>query len=212
MKTSRNEFAERIKSLRKSYGLTQQQLADIIGVRKTTICNYESGYARPTLKTLGLITKFFNVPSSFLLDDDIASRKLSQILPGTIIPYYEPNNIEGLITKEISNMDNHVILPLKIRDGEKNLMATSAPDNALNKLNIKKDSLIIIQRTTDIKDGDVIAAIKGGKLIIRKYSNSLGKPCLTMESTKTPKAFSTEEIPDEGFFVLGIITKTLMDI
>ena len=41
-------IAKKLKELRESRGLSQEQLAKIIGVDRTTIVKYETGASRPT--------------------------------------------------------------------------------------------------------------------------------------------------------------------
>ncbi len=212
MNEERKIFARKIKQLRKTYKLTQEKMANLLDVRKTTICNYETGYAQPTLKTLSAIVKFFNVTYSDLLEKSEIDKKLGQILPSIIVPFYTCDNIEGLMANEKSYMDSHMIIPIKPNYQYGNLMSTTAPDNALDKCNIKKGAVIIIERTRCINDGKLIAAIKNGVLIIRKFHADQNGPYLTSESTKVPKALSTEKIPEESFEILGIITKTVLDI
>ena len=45
-------FKENLKKIRKEKNLTQQQLADLLHVTKTTIANYEQGIKEPKLKTI----------------------------------------------------------------------------------------------------------------------------------------------------------------
>ena len=64
-------FSERIKNLRAEHKLTQQELADMLGISRRNIQSYESGtYPRdPTL--YNLIGKTFNVdPASLIADED----------------------------------------------------------------------------------------------------------------------------------------------
>lgn len=58
--------AERIKKLRESRGLSQEQLAKIIGVDRTTIVKYETGASRPT-RYLKKIAHYFDVTTDYLL-------------------------------------------------------------------------------------------------------------------------------------------------
>ena len=45
-------FGRRLHEIRKSRGLTQQELADKVGLTKTSICCYENGTRTPTMDTL----------------------------------------------------------------------------------------------------------------------------------------------------------------
>lgn len=63
----RNEFAERLKKSRKTAGLTQRQLADMIQVSPTGFAQYEQGRNDPSLLTLRRISKVLKVSSDELL-------------------------------------------------------------------------------------------------------------------------------------------------
>lgn len=57
---------ERIKKLRKTLDLTQQEFADRIGVKRNTIANYEIGRNEPIDSVLALIVREFNVNEKWL--------------------------------------------------------------------------------------------------------------------------------------------------
>lgn len=61
------EFNDRLKELRKNKNLTQQELADKIGVNRMTYRNYESGANEPKFRTLLELAKIFNVTTDYLL-------------------------------------------------------------------------------------------------------------------------------------------------
>lgn len=63
-------FGERIKKLRKSYGLTQVGLADKLGVTKQAVSNWENNNILPSIDMLTRIAAFFSVSSDFLLELD----------------------------------------------------------------------------------------------------------------------------------------------
>jgi transcriptional regulator with XRE-family HTH domain len=54
-------FPARLSSLRKNLGLTQQALADGVGVHVNQIKRYEAGNAQPTLETLVSLAKCLHV-------------------------------------------------------------------------------------------------------------------------------------------------------
>lgn len=57
----KSEIATKIKNLRKGRKLTQQELADNIGLNRCTIGNYETGRRTPHLSELTLIADYFGV-------------------------------------------------------------------------------------------------------------------------------------------------------
>lgn len=60
-------FAKRLKQLRKKRKFSMQEIADTVGVAKSTYAGYESGYRQPTLETIQLISKKLNTTADYLL-------------------------------------------------------------------------------------------------------------------------------------------------
>ena len=56
-----NSFPSKLKSLRTAYGYTQQQVADMLGVSRTTYINYETGKKSPYLNNLYKLSDIFKV-------------------------------------------------------------------------------------------------------------------------------------------------------
>lgn len=59
-------FAERIWELRLERGLTQEELGEIIGVKRFSIYSYEKGRACPEMKGLVALAEFFDVSIDYL--------------------------------------------------------------------------------------------------------------------------------------------------
>lgn len=62
-----NKFSQVIKNLRKEKGLTQQELANIVGITATGVSYWESGNAVPNTETLNKLANYFGVTVNFLL-------------------------------------------------------------------------------------------------------------------------------------------------
>ncbi len=61
-------FGERLKMLRKGQKLTQQELANRLGVAKSVVSYYESGDRFPSYDVLIKIARTFHVTTDYLLD------------------------------------------------------------------------------------------------------------------------------------------------
>ena len=61
-------FGDKLKALRNSQKLTQQQLADRIGVAKSVVSYYESGDRYPSYDVLVRIAHVFHTSTDYLLD------------------------------------------------------------------------------------------------------------------------------------------------
>lgn len=68
-----------LKVIREQNGLTQQQVADVLGISRSAYCGYETGRRSPDIDTLEQLIKFYNMPvdvffqkimSEYLYDDE----------------------------------------------------------------------------------------------------------------------------------------------
>ena len=63
-------FSRRLTKIRKDKKLTQQQMADTIGIHVSQIKRYESGDTQPSLEVLRKIALALNISADLLLFDD----------------------------------------------------------------------------------------------------------------------------------------------
>lgn len=64
------EFSEKLQELRKSKGLTQEELAEALYVSRTAISKWESGRGYPSIDSLKEISRYFSVSIDDLLSGD----------------------------------------------------------------------------------------------------------------------------------------------
>ena len=69
------EFHEKLQELRKSRGLTQEELAELLYVSRTAVSKWESGRGYPSIDSLKEISNCFSVT----IDDLLSSEKLLSI-------------------------------------------------------------------------------------------------------------------------------------
>lgn len=58
---------QKLRELRIANNLTQQQLAEAVGINKQTISSYENTNAKPSADVLGKLLAIFGVPDNQLL-------------------------------------------------------------------------------------------------------------------------------------------------
>ena len=64
------EFGEKLRQLRKSRGLTQEELADALYVSRTAVSKWESGRGYPSIDSLKAIATFYGVTIDELLSGE----------------------------------------------------------------------------------------------------------------------------------------------
>lgn len=60
---------QRLKHFRTMSGLTQQQVADVLGLDRSTYAYYESGKTTPDIKSVNKLLKIFNISYYELMDE-----------------------------------------------------------------------------------------------------------------------------------------------
>ena len=68
-------IGENILALRKKSGLSQEELAEKIGISRQAVSNWERGTATPDVETLGLLAKTLNVDFNVLLQGENAPKQ-----------------------------------------------------------------------------------------------------------------------------------------
>ena len=61
------EFKDVVKALRQERGMTQQEVADRIGLTKVTISQYETGKRKPSFEMIEALADLFHVDMNYLL-------------------------------------------------------------------------------------------------------------------------------------------------
>ncbi len=78
------DFPNVFKHIREKSGLTQQQLADKLGISRSAIGMYEKGEREPNFETLELIADTFNVDMNYLL----GKKSSTEVIP--VVYYFNP--------------------------------------------------------------------------------------------------------------------------
>jgi len=72
-------FGSNIKFLRRRRGLTQDDAADAMGMKRSTLSGYENAIAQPGFEALIVMSKYFNVAIDTLIKVDLCSLPESQV-------------------------------------------------------------------------------------------------------------------------------------
>ena len=108
-------FCDRLKQIRKTENVTQEDLGKYLDVGATTISNWENNVSQPSIEQIVKIAKYFNVSTDYLMgiiEDDVPKiEKLRQtlreagIMVGTDLSYDELNRALRIV--EMMKEDNN---------------------------------------------------------------------------------------------------------
>ena len=68
-------FNEKLKTARLAKGYTQSQIAEYLGVDKTTYCGYETGKRQPDVQKIKQLSKILGVSGDDLLETEFAGTR-----------------------------------------------------------------------------------------------------------------------------------------
>lgn len=74
------QWYENLKIIRKQKGLTQTQLAELLGLQRCTIAGWEIGRREPTGNTFKKICKVLNVPMDVFVDTETPRETVNNLL------------------------------------------------------------------------------------------------------------------------------------
>lgn len=64
------EFKDKLKSLRKERGLSQQALADSIFISRSAVAKWENGLGLPSDESMNALLNYFDVPKEYFATDE----------------------------------------------------------------------------------------------------------------------------------------------
>lgn len=86
------EFRNRLYDLRKRSGLSQEELADLVGVTRQAVQKWEAGTSRPDMDNLAALARYFNVTLDWLITGrEMEARGAAQGGPVVVENHYHYN-------------------------------------------------------------------------------------------------------------------------
>lgn len=176
-------LGENIRKLRQARGLTQQQLADIMGASNyTTISKWESGANSPRGGDLVKLSELFNVSVDELLgiNDNITLKSDYKYIP-TAISAGIQLDVEAITECETITIPD-VIMGRYARD--ENVFITRVNGDSMNKV-IPHNSLIAVRPVSleSLKNGDIVVYSCDGEYALKRFYKKGNKLIFRPDST-----------------------------
>lgn len=194
---------DRLKILRVNKKISQQQLADVLGVDRTMIGKYEIKNNTPSDEILTKMANFFDVEKAFLLGVEEKKNKKT----GIKIPVLG-RVVAGIPIEAITEiLDYEEITEKLAATGE--FFALIAKGDSMNPTIIDGDVLIIRQQTT-IEDGRVaIVLVDGLDATVKRVHITAGGITLIGDnpSVYTPHFYTNEEISTLPVKIIGKVVE-----
>lgn len=123
-----NSFSTRLKALRKEKGRTQQNIADLLKVRRSTYGEYERGKILPPMDKMKVLADYFGVSVDYLIvGNQKQETELTQEIDVSV-------NLKRAL-KHLKN-DKNLMFEGKVLDKESREILISSLENGLKMANI----------------------------------------------------------------------------
>jgi transcriptional regulator with XRE-family HTH domain len=163
--------SENIKYLRKRNGYTQEQLAELVGIKRSLIGAYEEGRADPRLNNLVKMAEIFEVSLDALINKDVSEVQSQDVAIDGNGSMTSKLRILS-ITVDKNERENIEFVPQKASAGYLNGFADPEYIEELPKFNLPNLPRNATYRAFEIQ-GDSMLPILPGTIIIGKYVESL---------------------------------------
>lgn len=177
-------FSDNLKALRYERHITQQQLADALGLSRSTIGMYEKGEREPDFETSEAIADYFNVR----LDDLVGRKNANALLSPTI----STDTITFPVIGEIAAGYNHcavedwsgetVEIPTYYLKGRKqdDFFVLSVKGDSMYPLYMDGDKVLILRQSTLNHSGEIGAIVYDDYATLKKVEYVNGEDWLRM--------------------------------
>lgn len=204
----------RLQELRKARGYSQQDVASLIGVGRTTYLKYENGDNRPTRK-LNELARLFNVSTDYLLGlTDTPTESLTQPLSqslskerGVRIPVLG-RVVAGIPIEAIEEVIDWEEIPQKMAATGK-FFALRVCGHSMEPTILEGD-VVIVRQQEDVDSGDIaIVLVNGDEATVKRIKKQAEGITLiaTNISVYEPHFYSNQEIRDLPVRVIGKVVE-----
>ncbi len=192
-------FAERLKALRKENKISQQKLADLLGLGQSTIAMWEKGKNSPEYESLINIANIFNVSIDYLAGQKTAKHPCRIPVLGYVRAGVPTEALEEVIDYEditLSESDAGNYFALRIKGD------SMAP-------RMMEGDTVIVRKQSDCSSGDICVVLVGSgdatvKKIIKKDTGIILMP---LNACYDPLVFTLKEIESFPVTIIGKVTE-----
>lgn len=185
-------FHERLKALRQSKEVTQDEFAKLVGISRSAIGMYESGKRRPDYETLEKLADFFNVDMDYLLgksDTNTDIFKLKNIVPieRRMVPI-----IGQIAAGKPILADEHIEAFLPCDTGVHADFGLVVSGDSMIGADIHDGDVVFIRSQPIVDDGQIAAVrIDDDATLKRFYKNPDGCTLVSMNPKYPPMVFNS---------------------
>jgi repressor LexA len=177
-------MGERLRRLRENKNITQEQLGQVLNVKKSAISKYETNRVSMNIETIILLARYFSVPVTYLIESETDLIKMPGRIP-LLGPVHTGSN---LLAEE--NIEDFLDVPDYLSAD----FILKVSDEAMIGAGIMAGDLALCKIAPQPQTGQIIAVRKDTaefftEISLRYYLNQSGQPVLKSANPDHPDSF-----------------------
>lgn len=214
------DIGENIRKLRKSRHYTQKHLANLLGVKPTTVASWEQGRNKPLIDKAAKIADIFHVSLTDLIGQDENQIPKNNGLPSNMHYLYQEGQISVRIPIIGTIACGDPITAEQNVDGYTHELFNERPSGTLFALRCKGDSMeptipdgavVIIHQQPDVEDDEVAAVLVDDdtEATLKRVKHTGGQIMLLPENKKYDPILLNKQNPGR---ILGKVIRVSFDM
>lgn len=180
----------RIKYLRKLEDITQQQLADAIGVAKSTISMYETGQREPDFETLEALADYFNVEMRTFFPGGQGTPAISPLPPNHSYPLLGDIACGKPILAE-ENILEYVQFPGDLKVD----FCLRCRGDSMVDARIFDGDIVFIRQQPEVENGEIAAVLIGEETTLKRvYHTGDTLTLVAANSSYAPMVYTGQQL------------------
>ena len=163
-------LAENIKKFRTDADLTQAKLADLVGVTRATVTQWETGWSQPRMGAVEKLSEVLGVSMSELVDDSNIKRVPGAITPPEPRKAYLPllGKVHAGDAQEPQVLDERISLPYEVWEHHRDGYFLQVEGQCMSKI-YPEGSYILIDPAQRPTNGSIaVVSIDGADYVMRR--------------------------------------------
>ncbi|SEH77702.1 repressor LexA [Halobacillus karajensis] len=205
-------FGEKLKSLRKIEGWTQEFVAKKIGVSKQTYSHYERENRTPSLKTIQKLAKIYDVDLDEIFgseNEQVKSEKEESVVYE--VPAFEKLPIVGQIScgngeVAFEEIEGYEDTPKSWLNGGSYFYLRTKGDS-MSGARIHDGDLVLIRQQPDVEDGEIAAVLIDDEAVLKRVYKRNNTCILQSENPNYPPRFISDDVK-----ILGKLKKIVINV
>ena len=197
-----------IKQLRDRAGMTQEELADKLGVARSTVTQWENGWSNPRMGMVQKLAGVFHVTSSDIVSDEPAKSALpANAIPmrpsGTLVPLLGHTHMGEVMDEE--TCDRMVEVPTCVAERHPRGYCVHAEGGCMDN-RYTSDSVLLVDPDMEPRSGDaVLAELAGYQSVVRVYQRGTSTLMLSADSHSGEYEDIIVRADDDPVAIKGVI-------